>query len=261
MVVTIATVLIMLFTGLGAYVTFRMWKEKNESNIEVRLDSHPVHHTFINICVENHGPGNARDLKFKMTPSTTGELFNRPMESLGFIKHGISCLNSGTRRESMLTSVIGRFEEQKKYPIEVEVEYRNLTGDSISKLRKKKFILDFREFDQISPVPDDMKYLQDISKTLEEIKKNINKFVGQSGVPRVTVQSPVDANIQNWVWPLLGSNTIDNIPVDVQRESVQEMLNLIRHDPWYEIYTELGKLPPEIQRRTLHDLIQRLQNG
>ena len=113
MVTTAATVLIMLFTGIGAYLTFKMWKEKNESNIEVRLDSHPVYHTFINVCVENHGPGNARDLKFKMIPSTTGELFNHPMESLGFIKYGISRLNSGTRRESMLTSIIGKFEEQK----------------------------------------------------------------------------------------------------------------------------------------------------
>ena len=252
----IATVLIMLFTGIGAYFTFKMWQEKNESNIEVRLDNHPVHHSVINICVENHGPGNARDLKFKMTPPTTSNLFDCPIESLGFIKYGISCLNSGTRRESRLTSVIGKFENQKKYPIEVEVKYRNLTCNSIHKSRKKKFILDFREFDLISPVPDSMKYLQDISKTLEKTEKNINKFIGRPGNPLVTVQSPVDANIKDWVWPFLGSNTntIDNIPIDVQRENVQEILDLIRDNPWYEVYTELSKLPPEIQSRILYNL-------
>lgn len=146
MVIDIATVLIMLFTGIGALLTFKMWKEKNESNIEVRLDSHPVYYNSITICVENHGPGNARDLKFKITPSTTGELFDHPTESLGFIKHGIRCLNSGNCRKSTLTSVIGKFEEQKKYPIEVEVKYHNFARNSIRKSRKKRFILDFREF-------------------------------------------------------------------------------------------------------------------
>ena len=249
-----ATVLIMLFTGITAYVTFKMWQEKNESNIEVRLDNHPVHHSFINICVENHGPGNARDLKFKITPATTDKLLDHPIESLGFIKYGISCLNSGNRRESMLTSVIGKFEEQKKYPIQIEVEYRNLTRNSVHLLRKKTFILDFREFDLVSPVPDDMKYLQEMSKTLEKIQKNIEKFVGTSGVPRITIQSPLDYNIKNSIWPFLGWNTADKIPIDVQRQNIEKALTLIRHNPWYEIYTELSKLPPEIQLRILYDL-------
>ena len=246
----IATGLIMLFTGIGAYLTFKMWKEKNEPNIEIRLDSHPVHYNFINICVENHGPGDARHLKFKITPSTTSKLFNHPIESLGFIKYGIRCLNGGTRRESMLTSVIGKFEEQKKHPVEIEVTYRNFTGKS----RKKKFVLDFREFDLVSPIPDSMKYLQDISKPLKKIEKNLSRFIGQSGAPLVTVQSPIDANIKNWVWPFIGDNTIDNVPIDVQRQNIQEILNLIRRNPWYEIYTELSKLPPEIQQQILHDL-------
>ena len=99
-----------------------------------------------------------------------------------------------------------------------------------------------------------MKYLQDISKALGETQKSINRFIGQSGAPLITVQSPVDANIKNWIWPFLGSNTIDNIPDDVQRENIQEILNLIRHNPWYEIYTEFSKLPPEIQREILDDL-------
>jgi hypothetical protein len=81
-VTAVATVLIMMFTAIGAYFTVKMWKEKNESNIEVRLDNHPVHHSVINICVENHGPGNARNLKFRITPSTTRELFDRPYEIL-----------------------------------------------------------------------------------------------------------------------------------------------------------------------------------
>ena len=239
---------------MGAYFTFKMWQEKNESNIEIRLDSHPVHHNFINICVENHGPGNACDLKFKLQPPTTSEMFDRPIESLGFIKYGIRCLNSGTRRESMLTSVIGKFEQQQKYPVEVEVRYRNLTSNSLRKLRKKKFILDFREFDLISPVPDSMKYLQDMSKTLEKTEKHINRFIGTSGTPLITVQSLVDANIKNWIWPFLGHNAIDNVPIDIQRKYIQEILNAIQHNPWSEIYTELSKLPPEIQRKILDDL-------
>ena len=60
---------ITIFTFVGAFFAYKAWKEKNESNIEVRLDTHPVYSsTQINICVENHGPGNARDLKFKITP-------------------------------------------------------------------------------------------------------------------------------------------------------------------------------------------------
>ena len=29
-----------MITAIGAYFTVKMWKEKNESNIEVRLDNH-----------------------------------------------------------------------------------------------------------------------------------------------------------------------------------------------------------------------------
>ncbi len=45
----ILTGFLMLFTGVGAFFTFRMWMERNESNIEVRLDSHPVHIGWINL--------------------------------------------------------------------------------------------------------------------------------------------------------------------------------------------------------------------
>lgn len=249
----------MLFTGAGAFFSYKMWKERNESNVEVRLDNHPIHHPMINICVENHGPGNARDLKFKINPPTTGELFDVPIESLGFLKHGIRCLNSGTRRESLLTSVIGKFEEQKKYPIEVEVKYYNLTRNSFRKSRRKKFILDFREFDCVSPIPDSMKYLQDISKTLEDTKKDIHRFVKGLDKPRITVQSPADANIRNMIWPLLGANPIDNIPVNVQRQKIQEILNVISRNPWYDFYTELCKLPPDIQRKILLDLMSKFR--
>ena len=252
--ITTLTMLIALFTGVGAYFTFKMWKEKHEANIEIRLDSHPIYYSLINICVENHGPGNARDLKFRLQPTTTGEMFDHPIESLGFIKYGIGCLNSGTRRESMLTSVIGRFEQQKKYPIEVEVTYRNLTRNSLRKSRKKKFILDFREFDLISPVPGSAKYLQDISETLEKTEKHLSKFIGSSGVPLITVQSRVDANIKGWIWPFLSHNAIDDIPINIQRKYIQEILNAIQHNPWSEIYTELSKLPPEIQRKILVEL-------
>ena len=249
----ILTGFIMLFTGVGAFFTFRMWMERNEANIEVRLDSHPVHSSCINICVENHGPGNARNLKFKIVPSTTGDLFDMRIESLGFIKYGIRCLNSGTRRESMLTSIIGKFEAQKKYPIVIEVTYHNLTRNSIRKSRRKKFILDFREFDLISPVPDSTKYLQDIAQTLKNTENNIRRFVKGLDIPHVTVRSSVDANIKNMIWPLISLNAIDKIPVDVQREKIQEILNIISHNPWYDFYSELGKLPPEIQRKILYD--------
>lgn len=94
-----------------------------------------------------------------------------------------------------------------------------------------------------------------------ELQKNINKFFGQPRVPRITVQSPIDANIENSIWPFVSGNNVDNVPIDVQRQKIQEVLKLIRHNPWYEIYTELSKLPPEIQRRILHDLKSKFAEG
>ena len=246
---------ITIFTFVGAFFAYKAWKEKNESNIEVRLDTHPVYSsTQINICVENHGPGNARDLKFKITPSTTSELFNRPIESLGFIKYGISRLNGGTRRESALTSVIGKFEKQQKYPVEVEVKYYNLVRTSIRESRKKTFILDFREFERVAPVPGSVKYLQDISRTLKNIENNINKFINGSATPRVTVLSSLETNMKNIIGPVVGFNSIEEIPVDVQREKIQEIHKIISHNPWYDFYTELSRLPPEVQMNILFHL-------
>ena len=237
------------FTFVAAFFTYKAWKEKNESNIEVRLDTHPVYSsTQINICVENHGPGNARDLKFKITPSTTGDLFNHPIESLGFIKYGISRLSGGTRRESALTSIIGKFEKQQKYPVEVEVTYYNLVRTSIRESRKKTFILDFREFDQVTPVPGSVKYLQDISRTLKNIENDIKKIINGSATPRITVLSSLETNMKN----IIGA--FEEIPVDVQREKIQEIHKIISHNPWYDFYTELSRLPPEVQMNILVDL-------
>ena len=246
---------IAIFASVVAFFTYKAWKEKNESNIEVRLDTHPVYSsTQINICVENHGPGNARDLKFKITPSTTGDLFTRPIESLGFIKYGISRLNGGTRRESALTSIIGKFEKQQKYPVEVEVKYYNLVRTSIRKSRKKIFILDFREFERVAPVPGSVKYLEDISRTLKDIENNIKKFINGSATPRVTVLSSLETNMKNIIGPFVGFNSIEEIPVDVQREKIQEIHKIISHNPWYDFYTELSRLPPEVQMNILFEL-------
>ena len=256
MVIEMANILITVFTGITAYLIYKGWQEQNESNIEVRLDNHPVFPGVIILCVENHGPGNARNLKFTTTPSTTEGLFTNPIERLGFIRYGISCLNSGCRRESMLTAIFGKFEEQKNFPVEIEVEYLNFTRNSIlkSRKRKKNFILDFREFDLISPVPSNSKYLEEISETLKKIEKASSEIVGQSGMLRVAIQTPLDTNLKNGIWPYLGSNTIDKIPINIQRQNITEALNLIRNNPWYEVYTELSRLPPEIQREILKDL-------
>lgn len=249
----LATLLFILVTYLYVHLTRKMVNKYDEPNIEVRLESDPVSSsTLISICVENFGPGNAYNLKFEPNLPHTDELFNiAPLESIGFIKNGIRCLSSGTRRKSRLTSVIGKFEKQKSNPITLKVSYEDSKGH---KCKPLFFPLDFTEFDRVHPVPTDVKYFSDMSKTLKEIQKNLNKFVGQSGVPLVTVQSPTDANIQNYVWPFLSGNSVDNIPIDVQRENIQEILNLILHNPWYKIYTELNKLPPEIQREILYDL-------
>lgn len=249
----LATLLFIFVTYLYVRLTRKMVNKYNEPNIEVRLESDPVNSSaVVAICVENFGTGNAYNLKFEPNLSNTTELFNiAPLESIGFIKNGIRCLSGGTRRESRLTSVIGKFEKQKSNPITIKVSYEDSKGH---KCKPLFFLLDFTEFDRIAPIPTDVKYFSDISKILKELQKNLSKFVGQSGVPRVTVQSPIDANIENYVWPFLGGNSIDNTPIDVQRENIQEILNLIPHNPWYKIYTELSKLPPEIQRDILHDL-------
>ena len=154
----------------------------------------------------------------------------------------------------MLTSVIGKFEKQKKYPVEIEVEYSNSTRNSFRKLRKRRFILDFREFDLVSPVPDSAKYMQEISKTLKDIEKSIKKLIGPTGVPRITTQSPIDKNLRSIIWPYLGGNTIDTIPINIQRQYIEKELKIIRNNPWYDIYTELGKLPPDIQVSILYDI-------
>ena len=53
----------------------------------------------------------------------------------------------------------------------------------------------------------------------------------------------------------MGFNSIEEIPVDVQPEKIQEIDKIISFNPWYDFYTELSRLPPDaVQMNILFSL-------
>ena len=154
----------------------KMLANANTPHIVVRLESNPTYtDSLINIVVENLGTGPAKDIKITPSHPDTSNLFDLPLEKIGFIKHGIKYLANGQTRESFLTSIIGKFEKQKKTPISVEVKYKDFTGKSYP---AEAFALDFHEFDWVGTVglKATTGHLQDISKTLSETLKEVKSI-------------------------------------------------------------------------------------
>lgn len=163
--------------GLVAWYTFlthKMLRNSNKPHIVVRLDINNTHtDSLINIVVENIGTGPAKDIKIIPSCSDTKKLFDLPLEKIGFIKHGIEYLANGQTKESFLTSIIGKFEKQKKTPISVQVTYKDSAGKSYP---SETFTLDFYEFDWVGTtgLKTTAGHLHTISQTLSETLKQVS---------------------------------------------------------------------------------------
>ncbi len=156
----------------------KMLSNANTPHVIVRLESNPTYtDSLINIVVENLGTGPAKDIKIVPNHPDTSNLFDLPLEKIGFVKHGIKYLASGQTRESFLTSIIGKFEKQKRTPISVEVEYKDFTGKSYP---PETFTLDFYEFDWVGTagLKTTAGHLHTISGTLSETLRQVNAISG-----------------------------------------------------------------------------------
>lgn len=155
-------------------LTHRMLRNTNKPHIVVRLGINDTHSdSLINIVVENIGTGPAKDIKITPSCSNTEKLFDLPLEKIGFIKHGIEYLANGQAKESFLTSIIGKFEKQKKTPISVKVTYNDSTGKGYP---PEIFTLDFYEFEWVGTVglKTTAGHLHTISETLSKSLKQVN---------------------------------------------------------------------------------------
>ena len=175
---SISTIVLVMLTGWYTYLTFKMLRSTNQPKIVVRLQSNEVHlECLINIIVENIGTGPAWDIKLKPNFPSTSELFNLPLENIGFVKHGIAYLGSGQTKESFLTSIIGKFEKQKENPVKVDVTFKDSTG----RPHEGSFFLNFHEFDGTATagLGNSAHYLQEISETLKGTKKSIDRKLSE----------------------------------------------------------------------------------
>lgn len=85
----------------------KMLANANTPHIVVRLEPNPTYtDSLINIVVENLGMGPAKNIKITPSHRDTSNLFDLPLEKIGFIKHGIKYLANGQTRESFLTSIL-----------------------------------------------------------------------------------------------------------------------------------------------------------
>lgn len=155
-------------------LTHTMLRNSNKPHIVVRLDINDTHtDSLINIVVENIGTGPAKHIKITPSCSNTEKLFDLPLEKIGFIKHGIEYLADGQTKESFLTSIFGKFEEQKKTPINVKVTYTDSAGKAYP---PETFTLDFYEFDWVGTagLKTTAGHLHTISETLSKTQKQVN---------------------------------------------------------------------------------------
>ena len=174
----IASIITILLIAWYTWLTHKMLRNSNKPHVIVRLGINNIHaDSVINIVVENLGTGPAKNIRITPSHCDTSNLFDLPLEKIGFVKHGIGYLANGQVKESFLTSIIGKFEKQKKTPISVEVTY----SDSIGKrYPPETFTLDFHEFDWVGTVglKTTAGHLHTISETLSKTLSQVNAISG-----------------------------------------------------------------------------------
>ena len=109
----IATVVLVIITGIYVYLTWRLLKANNKPEIAIRLLPHEVHISWTMLTIENIGTGPARDVQFEtdLSFAPDGET---PLEEFGSLREGIQYFPRGAKIHYFLVSVIGKLDELKK---------------------------------------------------------------------------------------------------------------------------------------------------
>ncbi len=182
LIIAVATVVLVIITGIYVYLTGRMLKTADNPQIVVSLCSNENNLGLVMLCIENIGTGIARNISFETNWSLKYD-GKKSLGEFGFLKNGISHLRPGQKFECFFVSTWVGLDNLNLMPFKIDVSY----NDSANKNYKDGFNLDFSQFEGLSWVGE--LPLVEIASTLKGIKADLQGLITGMKKPIVRIES------------------------------------------------------------------------
>ena len=181
-IIGIATVVLVIITGIYVYFTWRLLKATNQPEIVVSLRPHEAHINIVMLYVENVGTGVARKVRF------TGDLSSSfdgktALSNIGFLKNGIDVLGPGQKIQHFLVSALEKWDLLNQASPEIIVTYKG----PVKYKYKRTFHLNFAEWKGTATIGEPP--LFELAKIARKIQKDIHSLVTGSSKPIVRTES------------------------------------------------------------------------
>jgi hypothetical protein len=210
----IATVVLVVITGVYVYFTWRLLKVTNQPEIVVSLRPHEAHINVVMLYVENVGTGVARKVRF------TGDLSSSfdgktALSDIGFIKNGIDVLGPGQKIQHFLASALEKWDLLNQASPEIIVTYKG----PVKHKYKRTFHLNFAEWKGTATIGEPP--LFELAKIARKIQKDLHSLVTGSSKPIVRTESLSKYRIRQEDSFL--EKRMARLPDEVQEEILQEV--------------------------------------
>ncbi len=127
LVLTLATVLYVLFTWKITSENKKMREAQTEPRISLSIQPREEYINFLNMIVENIGQGPAYEVRFELNHDfefAKGHF----LSELGFIKNGIAYFAPRQKIEFFLTNMVEGFNDKMNNEIRIKVTYNSKAG-------------------------------------------------------------------------------------------------------------------------------------
>jgi hypothetical protein len=136
-----ATVLLTFITGYYAFITLGLLRENkeiraamNQPDLAIYATAHEGYINFLNLVVENVGPGAAYDVKLS-TEQEIGANTDLDLRKLGLFRHTLGFFASRHKIEHFFASMAESWDELMSRPLEIQATYRN-NHDDLERIQK-----------------------------------------------------------------------------------------------------------------------------
>jgi hypothetical protein len=174
-VLTVATVLLAIYTWRLVNETRIMRKDQVRPNITVYFDHAETDPTLIFIVVENNGRGTAYDLKFKITKAIKSYIKgdeSDKLSNIGLFKYGMKHCPAGFKKRYFLMETTQNYKEKMAEELHLTLSYNDTFKEAIVEelqIPVKEMAL----YSKISPADTNVGR---VAEHLAELNKNIKKW-------------------------------------------------------------------------------------
>lgn len=173
-VLTIATVLLAIYTWKLVDETRKMRKEQIRPNISVYFEHAETDPTLIFIVVENNGHGTAYNVKFHIKKDFNdyqGDDGSGKVGYMGIFKHGMKYCPPGFIKKYFILETVNNYEEKIKDEIHFSATYSDTFNTYIEEVFKIA-VNEMSNWSTISPSPT---HIGRIAGSLNEISRYLEK--------------------------------------------------------------------------------------